>query len=77
MAPRTIISNPGSLELGTIYPDAGAMTISLRTCRPRVPCPDCAQLTEQVESCYQRTLTDLPWQGLAVRFRLHTVADAV
>jgi transposase len=72
MAPRTINPDPVSLELGAIYPEAGAITITLRTCRPSVSCPDCDQLTEQVHSWYQRTLTDLPWQGLAVRFRLHT-----
>lgn len=72
MAPRTINPDPASLELSSIYPESGAITIRLRTCRPRVPCPDCGQLTEQVHSWYQRSFTDLPWQGLAVRFRLHT-----
>jgi transposase len=72
MAPRTINPDPVSLELGAIYPEAGAITINLRTCRPCVPCPDCAQLTEHVHSWYQRTFADLPWQGLSVRFRLST-----
>ena len=72
MAPRTINPDPMSLELGAIYPESGAITISLRTCRSTVSCPDCDQPTEQVHSWYRRTLTDLPWQGLAVRFRLHT-----
>jgi transposase len=72
MAPRTINPDPVSLELGAIYPEAGAITIRLRACRPRVPCPDCGQLTERIHRWYQRTFTDLPWQGLAVRFRLAT-----
>src|SRR3954449_6627218 len=72
MAPRTINPDPLSLELGAIYPEAGAITIRLRTCRPRVACPDCDQPTEQIQSWSERTFTELPWQGLAVRFRLST-----
>lgn len=72
MAPRTINPDPASLQIEAIYPSADAITISLRTCRPEVSCPDCDQPTEQVHSWYQRAFTDLPWQGLAVRFRLHT-----
>lgn len=72
MTPRTLNPDPASLQLEAIYPDADAITITLRTSRLSVPCPDCDQPTEQVHSWYQRTCTDLPWQGLAVRFRLHT-----
>jgi transposase len=60
------------LELSAIYPEAGAITINLRTSRPCVPCPDCDQPTEQIHSWYQRTFADLPWQGFSVRFRLST-----
>jgi len=72
MAPRTINPDPASLELSAVYSEADAITINLRTCRTRVPCPDCGQLTGQIHSWYQRSFADLPWQGLAVRFRLHT-----
>jgi transposase len=72
MAPRTINPDPASLELSTVYSEGDAITITLRTRRTRVPCPDCGQLTAQIHSWYQRSFADLPWQGLAVRFRLHT-----
>lgn len=72
MASRTINPDPVSLQIEAIYPSPGAITISLRTCRPSTFCPDCTQPTERVHSWYQRTFTDLPWQGFAVHFRLHT-----
>lgn len=72
MAPQPINPDPARLELGAISPESGAITITLRTSRLSVPCPDGDQPTEQVHSWYQRSFTDLPWQGLAVRFRLHT-----
>jgi transposase len=72
MAPRTINPDPASLQIETIYPATGAITIVLRTCRLVVPCPECHQPTEQVHSWYRRSFTDLPWQGLSVCFRLHT-----
>lgn len=72
MAPRIINPDPISLQIEAIYPSADAIPISLRTCRSRVTCPECDQPTEQVHSWYQRSFADLPWQGLAVRFRLHT-----
>ena len=72
MTTRTLNPDPASLTLEAMYPEAGAVTIRLRTCRSQVACPDCDHLTAQLHSWYQRTLTDLPWQGLAVRFRLWT-----
>ena len=36
------------------------------------PCPLCQQPSRSVHSSYQRTLADLPWQGIAVRLHLTT-----
>jgi transposase len=72
MATRTINPDPASLHLEAIYPDAGAITIVLRTCQLTATCPDCERPSDRIHSWYRRTFTDLPWQGLAVRFRLHT-----
>lgn len=72
MAPRTVNPDPTSLHLEAISPSTGTITIVLRTCRPTAACPECGQDSDRVHSWYQRTLADLPWQGLAVQFRLHT-----
>ena len=68
----TLNPDPTSLSLEAIHPDQASITIVLRTCRSAVACPVCGQRTERVHSWYQRTLADLPWQGLAVRFQVFT-----
>jgi transposase len=72
MARPTINPDPTCVCLEGIHPDPDGLTIILRTSRMSVPCPDCEQLSDDVHSWYQRTLTDLPWQGVAVRIQLHT-----
>ena len=37
----------------------------------RARCPFCGRRTERVHSRYQRTVTDLPWCGIAVEIRIH------
>lgn len=72
MARSTLSPDPTCVHLEGIRPDSDGLTIILRTKRPSVTCPDCEQRTTRVHSWYQRTIADLPWQGLAVRFHLHT-----
>jgi len=40
--------------------------------RTTVPCPVCGHLAHRIHSHYQRTVTDLPIQGVPVRLALHT-----
>ena len=72
MARSTINTDPTCVQIEGMHPDGDGRTIVLRTSRSVVPCPDCDQLSECVHSWYQRTLADLPWQGLAVRLLLKT-----
>ena len=72
MARSTINPDPSCVQLEGICSADDGLTIILRTNRPHVPCPDCEQPTDCVHSWYQRTIADLPWQGVAVRFHLHT-----
>ena len=72
MARSTINPDPSCVHIEGIHPETDGLTIILRTNRTAVPCPDCEQLSDSVHSWYQRTLTDLPWQGVAVRFFLKT-----
>ncbi len=72
MARSTINPDPCCVQLEGIHPHADGLTIILRTSRKVVPCPDCDQRSDAVHSWYQRTLADLPWQGVAVRFLLNT-----
>jgi transposase len=72
MARSTINPDPSCVQLEGIHPDHDGLTIILRTNRATVSCPDCGQLSDGIHSWYRRTLADLPWQGVAVRFRLYT-----
>jgi hypothetical protein len=38
--------------------------------QPNGSCPRCGHESKRVQSCYQRTLHDLPWRGLRVRLCL-------
>jgi len=68
----TIVPDTGSLGLEELVADEGRITIAVRTRRATAICPDCGQPSTRAHSWYRRTVTDLPWQGLAVRLDLHT-----
>jgi transposase len=52
--------------------DRGAIRVALASSRPAVPCPVCGTLAQRIHSRYQRSVADLPWQGLAVTLTLAT-----
>jgi transposase len=52
--------------------EQGTVTIGLASGRASVACPACGAPARRVHSRYQRTLADLPWQGLAVQLSLAT-----
>ncbi len=53
-----------------LVPTAEAIIIDARLTTPTVPCPCCGVAASRRQSQYQRTLDDLPWQGVPVRVRL-------
>ncbi|HEU4405988.1 MAG TPA: ISL3 family transposase [Polyangiaceae bacterium] len=61
-----LLAEPG-LELESDRIQEGVLLLSLRTTRAHAPCPACGHDARRVHSRYQRTLSDLPWGGLAVR----------
>jgi len=52
--------------------DDQVVRVELVSDRAAVACPACGTLTTRVHSRYQRTLADLPWQGLPVQLCLTT-----
>lgn len=50
----------------------GRVVVALASGRIVVACPVCGTPSQRAHSRYQRTLADLPWQGLAVTLRLET-----
>jgi transposase len=72
MSPATLLPNPAELRLDHLISEPNAVTVVVQTTREAVPCPDCQHPSRRVHSHYTRTLADLPWNGIAVRLRLHT-----
>jgi len=60
------------VQVDTVTVVEGVVVVVVRPTRAAVPCPACGQLARRVHSHYRRTITDLPWQGVAVRLDLHT-----
>ena len=72
MPTATLIPDPANLHLEELISEEDGITVVVSASRATVRCPDCDEPTSRVHSHYWRTPVDLPWQGLAVRLRLHT-----
>lgn len=72
MSKLTLLPTLKELELISFASDADGVAIHVRTRRSQVPCPECGRNSRRIHSRYTRTLSDLPWQGSAVKVRLHT-----
>lgn len=53
-----------------VVPTDEAIIIEARLTTPTATCPCCGIAASRRQSQYQRTLADLPWQGVPVRIRL-------
>jgi transposase len=72
MSHATLLPDPVELRLDHLISESNAVTVVVETAREAVPCPDCQRPSRRIHSHYTRTLADLPWNGIAVRLRLHT-----
>jgi len=71
MAAATILplaATEGAVQ--QLVPTADAIIIEARLTTPTASCPCCGVAASRRQSHYQRTLADLPWQGVPVRVRL-------
>jgi transposase len=69
--PATILplaATEGAIQ--QLVPTDTAIIVEARLTTPTVPCPCCGVAASRRQSQYQRTLDDLPWQGVPVRVRL-------
>ena len=69
-SPRLPSASELCLEQVLSAPDL--ITVVIRACRSQAACSACSSLSGRVHSRYIRTIADLPWQGVRVRFRLHS-----
>lgn len=69
---KTLLANPALLHIEKIVAQVETITIVIKTAGRHASCPQCGQPSTQVHSRYQRSVADLPWEGIAVRLELHT-----
>lgn len=63
---ETLLPWLSSLRLDTIQVSDNAIVITLTAAQHEATCPLCQQPSGAVHSCYDRTVGDLPWVGVAV-----------
>lgn len=69
---KTLLLAPQLLKLDRIVSQAGSITLFVRSIQAQALCPDCQQPAVRTHSRYERTLADLPWEGVAVKIKLQT-----
>jgi transposase len=70
MSPSPVLPSASELSLEQIFSTPDSITMVVRACRSTAACPACSQFSARVHSRYLRTIADLPWQGVRVRFHL-------
>ena len=70
MPKRLLPLLPAGLLVQQILPSPYHLTIVATARQKTAACPDCAALSCRVHSRYDRTLSDLPWQGRSVTLRV-------
>ena len=67
---KTILAAPNLLKIENIalYPDEVRLVVKSKPMKST--CPSCGLQSAKVHSRYKRLLTDLPWEGIAVRLIL-------
>ena len=61
---------PCGLIIERIEPDADALVIVARPTSGSAACPTCGHVSDNIQSRYQRLLSDLPSQGKPVRIKI-------
>ena len=67
-----LLADPEVLTLKRIEPLDNLVVLVVAAKRPAAACPLCKQMSSQVHSHYERTIADLPWQGVTVRLKVAT-----
>jgi transposase len=65
-----LLPDSARLALQDVLIDGERIVLTAQSIGSSSPCPQCGELSARVHSRYARTLTDLPWQGRAVRIEL-------
>jgi transposase len=72
MNANPLLADPAAIRLEHIVSQPTSLVIVVTAVRRQAGCPKCRRISTRVHSHYQRTVADLPWQGVSVRLELHT-----
>jgi transposase len=72
METSTLLADPEAIRLEKIVQHASSLTLVVSAKRAQAECPRCLRPSSRAHSYYTRTVTDLPWHGVAVRLHLRT-----
>lgn len=67
---KTIIAAAAALKIEKLISTSNGITIFLTTTQSQPCCPQCDRQATKKHSRYERQLSDLPWEGIAVRLQL-------
>jgi transposase len=67
-----LLADPTAIRLEKIIQHPGSLTLVVRATRAEAECPRCRRRSTRVHSYYTRSVTDLPWHGVAVKLELRT-----
>src|SRR2546429_2232290 len=72
MTVSPLLADPRRVRLQGMTLSEKTITLIVTTMQPRASCPLCHHPSARRHSRYVRTVADLPWLGLTVRWQLHT-----
>ncbi|MBS1807646.1 MAG: ISL3 family transposase [Acidobacteria bacterium] len=67
---KTLLVAAHLLKLDRIVSRTDHLLLVVHSIQAPVRCPKCARVSSHLHSRYERTLADLPWQGIAVQIKL-------
>lgn len=67
---KTILVAPHLLRLDRIVSQTDHILLVVQSIQAQVRCPKCTNVSSHLHSRYERTLADLPWEGVAVQIKL-------
>lgn len=72
MQVSTLSADPEAIRILSFVANSDSITILAQTSQALGVCPICHHCSQSLHSHYTRRLTDLPWQGVAIRIELKT-----
>lgn len=72
MSQNPLLADPQALALESFTSKDTQVVLVVKTIHTVAPCPKCHQSSSRVHSRYERTVADLPWQGVTVQIQLLT-----